>query len=149
MKTSTKILSLLLIGGLAVIAAASQMKADETPTRDGVFIHITQGPDNAHRVLMALQMASIMADSRDILVYLDIDGVHNVLDGAPDMTYKHFPSSHTQIESLLDAGATVMACPGCLKAAGKSGDDLMPGVKLADKDAFFNFTDGRILTLDY
>jgi hypothetical protein len=36
-----------------------------------------------------------------------------------------------------------------LKAAGRTPADLMPGVKVADKDAFFSFTRGRILTLDY
>jgi hypothetical protein len=38
---------------------------------------------------------------------------------------------------------------GCLKAAGKTADDLAPGVQIADKDKFFSFTRGRILTLDY
>jgi hypothetical protein len=43
----------------------------------------------------------------------------------------------------------VMACPGCLKVIGKTGDDLLPGIQLADRDGFFNFTEGRILTIDY
>jgi hypothetical protein len=42
-----------------------------------------------------------------------------------------------------------LACPGCLKAAGKTESDLMEGVKIADKEMFFNFTTGRILTIDY
>jgi hypothetical protein len=42
-----------------------------------------------------------------------------------------------------------MACPGCLKAAGKSPADLAPGILVADKARFFSFTKGRILTLDY
>jgi len=42
-----------------------------------------------------------------------------------------------------------MACPGCLKAAGKTGDDLTAGVQIADKARFFTFTKGRILILDY
>jgi hypothetical protein len=42
-----------------------------------------------------------------------------------------------------------MACPGCLKAAGKTAADLAPGIQVADKAAFFGFTKGRILTLDY
>jgi hypothetical protein len=39
--------------------------------------------------------------------------------------------------------------PGLLEGRGKTPADLMPGVKVADKDAFFSFTKGRILTLDY
>ena len=44
---------------------------------------------------------------------------------------------------------TLMVCPGCLKAAGKSKEDVADGIQIADKKAFFDFTKGRILTLDY
>jgi hypothetical protein len=33
--------------------------------------------------------------------------------------------------------------------AGFKPEDLMEGVQVAQKDIFFNFTKGRILTLDY
>jgi predicted peroxiredoxin len=116
---------------------------------DGVFVHITAGPDDPHRVLMALQMAVLMSDSLPVAVYCDIDAVNVVTKEAPDLAFSHFPSSHSQIEKLVAAGVPVMACPGCLKAAGKSADDLMPGVQVADRAIFLSFTDGRILTLDY
>lgn len=54
-----------------------------------------------------------------------------------------------RMAELIEMGITIFACPGCLKAAGKTPADLMPGVKVADEDAFFSFTKGRILTLDY
>lgn len=53
------------------------------------------------------------------------------------------------ISALLKQGATLMVCPGCLKAAGKSREDVADGIQIADKNAFFDFTKGRILTLDY
>jgi len=28
-------------------------------------------------------------------------------------------------------------------------EDLLPGIKTADRDEFFSFTKGRILTIDY
>ena len=118
-------------------------------TKDGVFVHISHGPEDVHRVLMGLQMAALMSEDKDVLVYFDITGVEVVLNDSEDLTYSHFPSSHTQIQKLLDAGVPVMACPGCLKAAGKTADDLMQGIQVADKNAFFNFTSGRILTIDY
>ena len=117
--------------------------------RDGVFVHISSGPENAHRVLMGLQMANLMRPERDVLVYFDITGVNVVLKGAEDLKKEPFPSSHEAIQKLIDSGATVCVCPGCLKAAGKSKEDVMPGVQIADKDRFFGFTRGRILTLDY
>ena len=120
-----------------------------TADRDGIFIHISHGTEDPHRVLMAFNMAVIMAESRDVLLYFDIKGIEVVLKESPDLSYSHFPSSHTQIQTLLEKKIPIFACPGCLKAAGKSPQDLMPGIAVADKDKFFNFTSGRILTLDY
>ncbi len=137
---------------LSLLVSCSQKveyKAQEEPESDGVFVHITKGPDNPHEVLMALQMAVMMAEDKDVLVYFDIDGVHNALNDSKDITFEHFPSSKTQITKLIEMKVPVMACPGCLKAAGKSAEDLMDGVMVAEKEKFFNFTDGRILTLDY
>lgn len=135
---------------LLMLAACGQaVQAEEQSPRDGVFLHISHGVDEPHRVLMALNMAEIMAESRDVLVYFDIKGIEVVVKDAPDLTYSHFPASRAQLEKLIQMGIGVYACPGCLKAAGKTPTDLIPGVKVADKDAFFSFTEGRILTLDY
>lgn len=120
-----------------------------TPERDGVFVHISHGSDDPHRVLMGLQMAVLMSEDRDVLVYFDIKGIDVVLQDAEDFTYSHFPSSKTQIQKLLSKNVPVMACPGCLKAAGKMPEDLMEGIQVADKAKFFDFTKGRILTIDY
>jgi predicted peroxiredoxin len=121
--------------------------ADEP--RDGVFIHITHGNDDPHRVLMALSMASIMCQDKDVLVYFDIKGIDVVLKDAEDLTYSHFASSKEQLAALPKKGVIIMACPGCLKAAGKKKEDLAAGIEIADKNRFFSFTKGRILTLDY
>ena len=120
-----------------------------TTTREGIFIHISHGSEDPHRVLMALNMAVIMAKDRDVLLYFDIKGVEVLLKESADLSYSHFPSSHTQIKTLLEKNVPIVACPGCLKAAGKSPEDLMPGIAVANKEQFFNFTGGRILTLDY
>lgn len=119
------------------------------PQKDGVFIHISSGANDPHRVLMALNMAAMMSQDRDVLVYFDIKGIEVVLKDAPDLTYSHFPSSLTQLNNLLQKGVPIYVCPGCLKAAGKTEADVMPGVMIAKKEAFFDFTKGRILTLDY
>ena len=126
----------------------TQNSPQEIPS-DGIFVHISHGSDNPHRALMGLQMAVIMAESKDVLVYIDIKGVEIVLKNSPDITYSHFPSSKAQLKKLINAGVTVYVCPGCLKAAGKTPEDVMDGVKIAEKEGFFNFTNGRILTIDY
>jgi predicted peroxiredoxin len=116
---------------------------------DGIFVHISHGYDNPHRVLMGLNLAVMMSEEKDVLVYIDITGVNFVLKDAEDIEYSHFPSAHTSISKLIEKEVPVMVCPGCLKAAGKTAEDVMDGVMIADKDLFFDFTDGRILTIDY
>ena len=131
-----------LLGGCASTPAGA--------AREGVFVHISKGPEDPHEVLMALKMAAIMREGgKDVLVYFDIDGVNAVVKDAPDITHEAFESSRTQIGRLIGAGAVLCACPSCLKAAGKTPDDLMPGVEPASRERLFNFTPGRVLAIDY
>jgi predicted peroxiredoxin len=117
--------------------------------KDGVFVHISHGTEDPHRMLMGLTMAERMSADKDVILYIDITGIDVVLKDSPDLTLEPFASSKTLIQNLLKKGITIMACPTCLKAAGKSPEDLAEGISVADKDKFFNFTKGRILTIDY
>jgi predicted peroxiredoxin len=130
-----------------LLAAAAGLQAAET--RDGVFIHISHGADDPHRLLMALNMANIMSSDHPVLIYFDIKAVEAVLKESKDIQFAHFPSSKTQLADLAKRGVMMMACPGCLKVAGKTAADLASGVQVADKAKFFSFTSGRLLTLDY
>ncbi len=115
--------------------------------KDGVLIHLSS--NDPHRVVMALTMAVRMSEDKNVLVYCDINGIEVVLKDAPDITYPTFTSSRTSLQKLIEKGITIFACPSCLNAAGKTAVDLMSGVKVAQKEAFFNFTKGRIIALDY
>lgn len=132
----------------AVTAEKQSMTSTDTP-RDGVFIHITESYNDPHRVLMPLKMAVMMADDKDVLVYMDIHAVELLVKGAKDLKYADFESFQTYIKMLLDKKVGVYACPTCLKLAGFKAEDLMDGVQVAQKDKFFNFTKGRIIALDY
>jgi predicted peroxiredoxin len=142
-----------LIVMLAFMTACSGRDASKDPAEvlqpvtDGVFIHVSES--DPHRVLMALRMAEMMASDHDVMLYFDIEGIDVVLNDAEDITYAQFPSSQTQLEKLAEMGIPMQACPGCLQAAGRSADELIRGVTVADKETFFGFTKGRILTLDY
>ncbi|HUV12529.1 MAG TPA: DsrE family protein [Acidobacteriota bacterium] len=131
------------VGGYALVAST-----EPTP-RDGVFIHISHGPEHAHRVLMGLRMATVMAEDKDVLVYFDISGVNAVLKESEDIEHTVFESSQTQIKNLIAKGVTVFVCPSCLKASKKSSADVMDGVKSAERETFLSFTQGRILSIDY
>jgi predicted peroxiredoxin len=123
--------------------------APETPVRDGVFIHITQCYDDPHSVLMPLKMALMMSDDKDVIVYLDIHAVLFLTKNAKDITFADFESAHTYLKKLAEKGVGVYACPTCMKIAGIAPEDLREGVQVAQKDKFFSFTKGRIITLDY
>jgi predicted peroxiredoxin len=133
--------------------AGPQPEADnsaaEEPATDGVFLHVSSGPDDAHRVLMAMKMAELMKSDKDVLMYFDIEGIHVLLADGPNVEHEGFTASDEQITKLLGLGVPIYACPACLAAAGKSPGDLREGIQVANKEAFFDFTDGRILTLDY
>jgi predicted peroxiredoxin len=135
--------------GVTAALAGSPATAEDAGARDGVFIHVSHGRDDPHRLLMALSMANMMADDRDVAVYFDIKAVEVVLKDAPEVSYAHFEASGALLARLKQRGVPLMACPGCLKAAGKTAADLAPGILVADKGRFFSFTKGRILTLDY
>lgn len=129
--------------GTDTVAVKSQSK------RDGVFIHITESYNDPHRVLMPLKMATLMADDKDVLVYMDIHAVDILAKGSEDIKFGDFESAHTYIKQLLDKNVGIYACPTCLQIAGITQPDLFDGVLLAQKERFFNFTSGRILNLDY
>jgi len=128
---------------------AAILEEASTSTRDGIFIHLSTGPEDPHRVLMALNMARIMAEDKDVLVYFDIKAVEVVRQDAEDITHPAFPSSLEQLSALIDLGVELQVCPGCLKVAGLSEEDVVDGVAIANKEKFFTFTSGRILSIDY
>ena len=145
----TSVLILAMSMAFLTYAQHTESKAVQEEVRDGVFIHISHGTDDPHRMLMGLTMAERMSADKDVILYIDITGIDVVLKDSPDLTLEPFASSKTLIQNLLKKGITIMACPTCLKAAGKTPEDLAEGISVADKDKFFNFTKGRILSIDY
>ena len=139
---------LMMVAFLALLFAAFPLRV-QAQARDGVLIHLSHGLDDPHRVLMGLRMAEMMSEDKDVLVYFDVKAVEVVVKDAPDIQFKEFPNAKAQLKKLAERKVILMACPGCLKAAGKTAADLAPGVQIADKTAFFTFTKGRILSLDY
>lgn len=127
----------------------AEMGKSETSVKDGIFIHITESYNNPHRVLMPLKMAVMMSMDKDVIVYMDIKAVELLDKSSADLNFAEFESAHSYIKQLTDKGVGVYACPTCLKIAGFKPENLIDGVQVAQKDKFFNFTKGRIITLDY
>lgn len=117
--------------------------------KDGILIHITGGYEDPHRVLMPLKMANMMSADKDVILYLDIDAVNLVLNESEDLEYEGFDPLKMQLQSLIAKNIAIYACPTCLNVAGYSPEDLVEGVQIADKEKFFNFTEGHIVSLSY
>ena len=149
-----KLVALLLIPLFA--SACIRVDNTESPTTkvsepetDGAFIHISKGSGDTHDVLMALMLADKFSTSNDVLVFFDKEGIELVTRDAPNLEMDPFDSSDEIFKRLINNGATILACPACMEIAGVDESDLRAGVKLAEKEMFFEFTEGRILTLDY
>jgi predicted peroxiredoxin len=98
---------------------------------------------------MALALAEKMSEDKDVLIFFDIKGVEVPLKEGKAIEFPEFESALTVLPKLIEKGVQVCVCPMCLQAANYQPEDLMEGVQLAEKEAFFNFTEGRILSLDY
>jgi predicted peroxiredoxin len=151
MNTSGRLVGVIaLLLTAAVSVSGQEAQGPVSPNRDGVFVHISHGSDDPHRLLMTLQMAATMAGAqKDVIVYCDIEAVRVLTVSARDIKMEPFAPLHKLLERLKELQVTVMACPTCMKVAGLVPEDLRPGVTVADKDRFFSFTSGRILTIDY
>lgn len=117
--------------------------------KDGIFLHISSGYENPKKVLMALSLAVKMAESKDVCLFFDIEGVKLLTKTSEDIKMENYMSLHEAINKLIEQNVLIMACPMCTKAAGINPEDYKEGIILAEKDRFFNFTKGRILSLDY
>jgi len=141
---------LLFITVLIFIGPVHAQDSSAIQIRDGVFIHLSHGVDSPHRLLMALKMAVTMAEGqKDVFVYCDIEAVKVLSLTAKNVSMKGFPTLHELLTRLAELKVPIVACPTCMRIAGIAEQDLRTGVKVAQRDLFFSFTKGRILSLDY
>jgi len=150
MKTLNVLLILpVLLASCIRVDQAPASPADAPRPEDGAFIHVSKGSGDSHDVLMALMLAEKFSSSQDVLLFFDKQGIEMVVKGAPDLAMEPFGSSEEIFRQLVRRGVEILACPACLEVAGYSADDLRDGVRIAEKERFFDFTEGRILALDY
>lgn len=146
----SKIVLLMLIAAGAVAGFTLKSNTAKTPEpRDGIFLHISSGYDHPQKVAMALTLATKYTDSHDVMLFFDIKGVELLKKNSKNINMEHYATSFQAIEELLQKGAKIAACPMCLKKAGIEPNELIEGIQVAQKDMFFDFTEGRILSLDY
>ena len=90
-----------------------------------------------------------MAADKEVILYLDIDAVNLVLKDSEDLENEGFDPLKMQLQALIEKNIAIYACPTCLNVASHSPEDLTEGVQVAEKEKFFNLTDGKIVSLSY
>jgi sulfur relay (sulfurtransferase) complex TusBCD TusD component (DsrE family) len=121
------ITSLLLALSLWLVASASHVSAGDT---DPLFINMTT--DGTHRARMALAFGQNQQErGHPLTLFLNDRGV---LVGSKAQA-KKFAEHQKVLTTLMSKGATVIACPMCMKEYGVKEADLLPGIKISSPEA--------------
>jgi predicted peroxiredoxin len=148
-KVFTLFLVPLVLSACIRVSTEAETAPEPEPKTDGAFIHISKGSNDVHDVLMALMLADKFSTSNDVLVFFDKEGIEMVTRDAPNLSMEAFDDSDNIFARLVELDVTILACPACMKVSGVEEGDLREGVEMAEKEQFFDFTEGRILSLDY
>ena len=108
----------------ALALCASNAPALAGPT-DPLFVNMTA--DEPHRASMAISFGKAQLErGHPLTVFLNDKGV---LVGAKAQAAK-YGEHQKMLGELIEKGATVIACPMCMKYYGIEKEDLLPGVQV-------------------
>jgi sulfur relay (sulfurtransferase) complex TusBCD TusD component (DsrE family) len=118
---------LLLATSIFIVTSASPILAGDS---DPLFINMTT--DGAHRARMAIVFGQNQHErGHPLTLFLNDRGV---LVGSKAQSAK-FGEHQKVLTSLMNKGATVIACPMCMKEYGVKEADLLPGIKVGSPEA--------------
>lgn len=113
---------------LAIVGAL--MAAPAAAENDGLlFVNLTT--DEAHRADMAMAFSQAMIERKHpVVIWLNDKGVAL----ASKAQAANFAGQQKTLAALIGKGATVIACPICMKHYGVTEADLLEGVKVGNPD---------------
>jgi sulfur relay (sulfurtransferase) complex TusBCD TusD component (DsrE family) len=116
----------LLAMSLSLAVSASHIFAGDT---DPLFVNMTT--DGVHRARMAIVFGQNQQErGHPLTLFLNDRGV---LVGSKAQSAKF--SEHQKVPAtLMSKGATVIACPMCMKEYGVKETDLLPGIKVGSPE---------------
>jgi sulfur relay (sulfurtransferase) complex TusBCD TusD component (DsrE family) len=118
--------NILAVFALLALLAAAPASAD---TGGSLFVNLTN--DESHRADMAMGFSKAMLERGHALtVWLNDKGV---LLASKEHAGK-FADQQKMLTELMAKGATVIACPVCMKHYGVKDGDLIEGVKVGNPD---------------
>jgi sulfur relay (sulfurtransferase) complex TusBCD TusD component (DsrE family) len=118
--------ALLLAMSLCLGSSGSYVFAGDT---DPLFINMTT--DGTHRARMALVFGQNQQErGHPLVMFLNDRGV---LVGSKAQSAK-FAEHQKVLTTLMSKGATIIACPMCMKQYGVKEADLLPGIKVGSPE---------------
>ena len=120
------------------------------PFREGVVIHLTKGPNNPDIVIIAMNLAIVMSEKQNVIVYLDCDGVKSFFSDSPDMNYGYYQSTLVAVRNLsVMDNVKILASKTSLRAASKSAENLIKGITAINDEELADLIKGNFFTIDY
>jgi predicted peroxiredoxin len=105
-----------------------------------MFFNITSGPDQTHRVTMALQLANhALAAKRRVVLFLNVEGVQLAKKDLDPKLAFHAKPVKELIASVIKKGAEVHVCPHCIAALKIDKTMLIDKAKVTSRSALFAF----------
>jgi sulfur relay (sulfurtransferase) complex TusBCD TusD component (DsrE family) len=121
----TRILVLVLTLGSLALGSASAAGPESEP----LFVNLISGP-TSHRTDMALAFTdNVLKRGHPVTVFLNDEGVKIAAKSNTDAA-----KSRDALHKLMKDGATVIACPLCMKHYGVKESDLLEGVKVGSPE---------------
>lgn len=117
-----------LLAAFAIICALAAMPA-AADTHGSLFVNLTT--DESHRADMAMAFSKAMMErDHPVVVWLNDKGVFI----ASKEHAGKFAEQQKMLSALMSKGATVIACPMCMKHYGVKEAELIEGVKVGNPD---------------
>ena len=101
-----------------------------------MVIKATSGADNAESCVMAFTVASTaVASGHDVSLWLTGEATLFAIPGTEDLTIPHSLPLSTLRDVVLDGGS-ITVCGQCAERRNITGEDLLPGIRLAGAASF-------------
>ena len=130
-----KIILVALTGTLATAFFAcqpeqkAQMETGSEQENAELIINLTSDPTvDPHSALMGLHLGQkVLKNDMDVTVFLNVHGVKLVGQGSDSLAF-HGENLHEVVQSLLNSGGTVLACPHCMEVHEIQAEQLPEGI---------------------
>ncbi len=109
-----------------------------TELAKGLFINLSS--DDLFQIRRAFEVGTMVRNNHKLPVTIDMNmgAVRFVNKGLPlasDNVRIHGKSTHDLMNAFTEAGGSIVVCPVRLQGEGLTSDNLLEGIKVADRDA--------------